>query len=160
MGILTVVHAENSHRLPLDLFVQKMKDDAWGKLSFPVWYENPDDAWVEFTWRGKSYFAWKPGFHTYYLHLFDGASLFVHETKPNLFDPENQVQVTFLQIMLTVALLAGGPVYVGNDASDFKTPESAEDAGREFALALPLDYLIEKWRDVYKCANVIPMLAY
>lgn len=85
----------------------------------------------------QRYFSWLHSPRLRYLDLYQDEA-----PAPN---PDNAMQITFLRIMAAVERIAGGPIFVGNDAIDLRYPDPQDrDA---FFLPLSLDHQMPDWRE-------------
>ena len=148
MGVNAVVIAENSLGISLKDFMKGLREDPWGIHAS----DKLDEGWGAFDWNGKRYLSWLYAPRVRYLELY--------ATEMNAPDIDTSVQLTFLKVMLAVERLAGGPVYVGNDAVHRHLPEEVN--AHEEACFLPplLDNLIPQWREVGKTQVQRPCLVF
>jgi len=155
MGMNAVVIVENSRHMSFTEFIRGLESDKWGKRAF-AWVENHHDVWKEFEWEGKKYFSWMFSPRILHTGLYDYESDWDHE-KP---DASNDVQITFLKILLAVEKLAGGPVYVGNDVICPKLPRENEEHDEEFFFPAELDSILTHWRNVETIEPTDPHLVF
>lgn len=95
----------------------------------------------------KSYFLWTSPPRVDYIGIYDYGFLDDEPVKRRI-QPDNHTHITFLKMMLTVERIAEGPIYVGEDVGNFKTPGEAASCGELYELPLELDYFIPTWRYV------------
>jgi hypothetical protein len=136
MGVNVIVIVENSRDTTLDAFRDfLLQDKDLGPL---VWNSFEDDTmlpWEEFTWEGKKYFSWifTPRFT--YLNLYRQEG-----------EAPTPIQITFFRCMLLVEQAAGGPIHVGNDIIDRRTPSDFPE--EPFWLPFELDAWWPNWREI------------
>ena len=147
MGVNAVVIVENSRNVSLEDFISGLRQDLWGQRAVDRY-----NGWEEFNWEGKNYFSWLSGPRVGQIELYDEGDSAPFE--------DNPVQLTFLKVMLVVERLAGGPVYVGNDAVNRHLPEEVYTDDEAFFLPAMLDGLIPKWREVANMQVEKPRLVF
>ncbi len=149
MGMNAVVIVENSRGISFEQFIRDLESDEWARCTFAPQAE-PFDMWEEFEWEGKKYFSWLHTPRFRHLGLYE-------DDKP---DAANDVQITFLKIMLAVEKFAGGPVRVGNDAFGYKLPRDDVAHDEEFFLPAELDGTLPGWRTAENMEPINPHLVF
>lgn len=136
MGVNAVVVVENSrHRTPDEFKESILQDRDLGPLVWNALNSITEPPWEEFEWQGKKYFSWTVTPRVAYLNLYREED-----------EAPTPVQITFFRCMLLVERAAGGPIYVGNDVVNYRTPSDFPEEG--FWLPPRLDSLWSNWREI------------
>jgi hypothetical protein len=148
MGVDAVLMVENSLRISLEKFLEKMPMDDWGKRSIFNFPESPDfSSWIEFEWKGKCYFSLVSGVPRYKFLIrkcYDFKSKIAYDNP----DFDSKIQIPFLKIALSAEKIAGGPVHLGNDVIYSKESPEDIDADDFFTIPMELDSVIPEWRKI------------
>ena len=130
MGVDAVLIVENSRGISLEKFLFDIEKDDWSKCTRYAASESPDyPSWVEFEWEGIRYFSLASGTPRYKFLMPRQHDFKLNTTYENP-DFDREVLISFLKIALAAEKIAGGPVYLGNDAiHQIEPPEDIEEGG-------------------------------
>jgi hypothetical protein len=143
MGVDAVLMVENSRQISLELFLYEWEKNSL--LNFP---KSPDfTSWIEFEWDGKRYFSLTSGTPRYksLISRFYDFESEIYDDNPD-FDPD--ILIPFLKITLTAEKIAGGPVYLGNDAINLTEPPDDPETNDFFSIPMEIDSMIHDWREM------------
>jgi len=143
MGVEAVVIVENPSAISLDRLGQLLEAEGWGR--YAVTRLDGRLLWETFDWEGRRYFSWQSGPRFRYLG-FSGEDGEGSAARPDAPDPNNSVQLTFLKAMSALERIAGGPVYLGVDTVNARTPAMAQAFNEPFHLPPKLDDWMGNWR--------------
>lgn len=148
MGVDAVLIVENSRGISLEKFLFDIERDNWSKCTIDAASNSPDcPSWIEFEWEGIRYFSLASG-TARYKFLMPRQHDFNSNTTYENPDFDREILISFLKIALAAERIAGGPVYLGNDAiHQIEPPEDIEEDGF-FSIPFEIDSLIPEWRQI------------
>ncbi|MEA3357817.1 MAG: hypothetical protein U9R17_00150 [Thermodesulfobacteriota bacterium] len=145
MGVDVIVMVENTREISLEDFFESMDKDKWGKRWGYHSFSYNLKLWTEFEWEGKRYFFLTCG--PRYSRLVARYDFGLGEYYDNP-DFDSEIQVPFLRAMLAAERIAGGPVFLGNDAVWVRDPSENPKENRYFSIPPELGVIIKNWREI------------
>ena len=145
MGVDVIVMVENTREISLEDFCESMDNCEWGKRWGYHSFSYNFKLWIGFEWEGKRYFFLTCGPRYSRLVAMYDFGLGEYYDNP---DFDSEIQVPFLRAMLAAERIAGGPVFLGNDAVWVLDPSENPGENRYFFIPPKLGVIIKDWREI------------